>query len=116
MLLDAGVVVRVDPQLRFAVEHRLLLDQLLDLREQGGAVAHRRLAQHLFGGGQRQLHQPGSDHAVERVQRVLEFGDQLLPVGGQRLLLLLRFQQPLLTAFFQTGLKAGLIAFCWPSA
>ena len=58
LLLDAGVVVRVDPQLRLAVEHRLLLDQLLDLREQGGAVAHRRLAQHLFGGGQRQLHQP----------------------------------------------------------
>lgn len=42
---------------------------------------------------------------------MLEFGNQLLPVGGQRLLLLLRFQQPLLTAFFQTGLKTGFIAF-----
>lgn len=99
------------PQLRLAVEHRFLLDQLLDLRQQGSAVAHRRLAQHLFGGGQCQLHQPRSDHAVERVQRVLEFGDQLLPVGGQRLLLLLRFQQPLLAAFLQSGLKTGLIAF-----
>ena len=88
----------------------------MDLRQQGSAVAHRRLAQHLFGGGQCQLHQPRSDHAVERVQRVLEFGDQLLPVGGQRLLLLLRFQQPLLAAFLQSGLKTGLIAFCWPSA
>ena len=116
LLLDARVVVRVHPQLRLAVEHRFLLDQLLDLRQQGSAVAHRRLAQHLFGGGQCQLHQPRSDHAVERVQRVLEFGDQLLPVGGQRLLLLLRFQQPLLAAFLQSGLKTGLIAFCWPSA
>lgn len=61
-----------------------LLNQMLDLVEQGGSIAHWRLVQYLLGGGPCQLHQPGGDHAIECIQRMLKFGYQLLLVPGHR--------------------------------
>ena len=42
---------------------------------------------------------------------MLKLAHQLLPVVGQRLLLLLCFQQPLLAALLKSLLKSGFIAF-----
>ncbi len=57
-LLHALQIVRMHAQLRFAAEHRLLLDQLLDLPQQGAAIHLRRLTDNGTGGLERQLHQP----------------------------------------------------------
>ena len=85
-------ISRIDAQLRFAFKHRLLLDELLDLVEQGGTVTNRCLTQNLFGRRQRHLHQALGDNAIERIQRLLEIGHQHLPVFSEHGLLLLAFQ------------------------
>ena len=87
---NALQVVRMDAQLRFPAEQRLLLKQTLNLFDKRGVIHHGRLADDLTRGFQRHLHQSRGNHAVQRVQGVLKLADQLLHAGMDRRLLLAR--------------------------
>ncbi|MNP59880.1 hypothetical protein D3C76_1549120 [compost metagenome] len=80
-------IVRVDAQLWFAAEQRLLLQQTLDLFNQRRVIYRRGMADHLTCRLERHLHQARGDNAVQRVQRILELADQLLHPGMDRRLL-----------------------------